>query len=62
MEIEHQRELGDAGLLEEDKYLGEVNFGDIENTSGERLHNWLLAIKLCGKQKYFESNRSDNRQ
>jgi hypothetical protein len=32
LEIEHQRELGDAGLLKEDKYLAEVNLGDIENT------------------------------
>jgi hypothetical protein len=24
-EIEHQRKLGDAGLLEKDKYLAEVN-------------------------------------
>jgi hypothetical protein len=38
LEIERQRELGDAGLLEEDKYLAEVNLGDMETTSGERQH------------------------
>ncbi len=34
--IEQQRELGDEGLLEEDKYLGEVNREDLACTSGER--------------------------
>ena len=51
MVIERQRELGDAGLLEEDKYLTEVNLGDIENTLGERLHYWLLVIKTVRKAK-----------
>jgi hypothetical protein len=51
LEIERQRELGDAGLLEEDKYLAEVNLGDIENTLGECLHYWLLAIKTARKAK-----------
>ena len=51
LEIERQRELGDAGLLEEDKYLAEVNLGDIENTSGEHLHYWPLAIKTARKAK-----------
>ncbi len=45
LEIERQWELGDARLLEEDKYLTEVNLGDIENTSGERLHYWLLVFR-----------------
>ncbi len=40
-------------LLEEDMYLAEVKLGDIENTSGERLHYWLLAIKTAQKAKMF---------
>ncbi len=36
MEIEEQMELGEAGLLEEDNCMMEVNLGDIENTSGEQ--------------------------
>ncbi len=32
MEIEHQRELGMEGLLEEDCYLTECNLGDLEDT------------------------------
>jgi hypothetical protein len=35
-EIERQRKLGDAGLLEEDKYLAEVSLEGLETTSGER--------------------------
>ncbi len=35
-EIERQRKLGDASLLEEDKYLAEVSLEGLETTSGER--------------------------
>jgi hypothetical protein len=38
LEIECQWDLGDAGLLEEDKYLVEVNLGNLETTSGKHLH------------------------
>ena len=44
MEIERQRGLGNAGLLEEDKYLGEVNLEEMATSSGERQHYWILAI------------------
>ncbi len=43
-EIEHQMELGALGLLQEDKYLMEINLGDMETTSGKRQEYWLLAI------------------
>ncbi len=51
MEIERQQDLGNAGLLEEDKYLAEVNLGDLETTLGECQHYWLLAIKTARKAK-----------
>jgi hypothetical protein len=38
-------ELGEAGLLEEDHWMMEVNLGDMENTSGEQEEYWLLTIK-----------------
>jgi hypothetical protein len=44
LEIEHQRKLGDMGLLEEDKYLAYVNLEEMETSLGERQHYWLLAI------------------
>jgi hypothetical protein len=38
IKIDRQRDLGDAGLLDDDKYLAEVNLGDLETTLGERQH------------------------
>ncbi len=64
-EIERQRELGDAGLLEEDKYLAKVNLEGLEDTSGERQHYWLLAIKTARKAKILweqqEQQQADSR-
>jgi hypothetical protein len=47
LEIERQRSLDDAGLLEEDKYLAEVNLEEMATSSGERQHYWLLAIQTA---------------
>jgi hypothetical protein len=46
-EIERQRKQGDAGLLEEDKYLAEVNLEGLETTLGEQQHYWLVAIRTA---------------
>ena len=46
-EIKRQRELCDTGLLEEDKYLAEVNMENMATSSGERQHYWLLAIQTA---------------
>jgi len=40
-------ELGDAGLLEEDNWMMEVNLGDLERTLGEQEQYWLVAIKAA---------------
>ena len=45
LEIERQRDLGNAGLLEEDKYLAEVNLEKMATSLGEWQHYWLLAIQ-----------------
>jgi len=45
--IEEQMELGDAGLLEEDNWMLEVNLGDLESTSGEQEQYWLMANKAA---------------
>jgi len=47
VEIEHQRELGDAGLLKEDKYLAKVNLEEMATSLGEWQHYWLLAIQTA---------------
>jgi hypothetical protein len=49
VEIEHQRELGDTGLLEEDKYLAKVNLEEMVTSSGERQH-YLKKSSIGGKQ------------
>jgi hypothetical protein len=51
LEIECQRELGDASLLEEDKYVAEVNLEGLGITSRERQHYLLLAIKTARNTK-----------
>jgi hypothetical protein len=51
LEIERQRDLGDAGLVEEDKYLAEVDLGDMKTISGEHQHYWLLPIQTARKAK-----------
>jgi hypothetical protein len=56
-EIEHQRKLGDAGLLEEDKYLAEVNLEELETTLGEQQHYWLLAIRTAWNEKILREQR-----
>ena len=47
MEIERQQDLGEEGLLDEDKYLLEVNLGDLDSTSGDWQEYWLLAVKAA---------------
>ena len=57
VEIERQRELGDAGLLEEDTYLAEVNLEEMATSSGERQHYWLLAIQTARNHYALRTQR-----
>jgi hypothetical protein len=57
VEIERQRELGGAGLLEEDKYLAEVNLEEMATSSGERQHYWLLAIQTARNHYALRAQR-----
>ncbi len=57
VEIERQRELGDAGLMEEDKYLAKVNLEEIATSSGERQHYWLLAIQTARNHYALRARR-----
>ena len=45
--IEDQLELGEEGLDEKDHYLLEVNLEDLESTTGEEQHYWLLHIQAA---------------
>jgi hypothetical protein len=44
-EVDYQQELGGDSLREEDKWLLEVNLGDLEHSNGEREAYWVLAIE-----------------
>ena len=46
-EIEHQLELGEEGLAEEDKFLLECNFDELATTNGEQQEYWILAIEAA---------------
>ncbi len=46
-EIEHQLELGEEGLAEEDKFLLECNFDELATTNGEQQEYWILAIQAA---------------
>ena len=63
-EIEEQMELGDAGLLEEDHWMLDVNLGDLETNNGEQAEYWLLAIR-AGRMAYTitgELNQTETQQ
>ena len=55
--IERQHNLGDAGLLEEDKYLAEVNLEEMVSSLGKRHHYWLLAIQTTRNHYELRAQR-----
>ena len=57
VEIERQRELGDVGLLEEDKYLAEVNLEEMATSLEEQQHYWLLAIQTARNHYTLKAQR-----
>ena len=42
--IEEQMEIGEEGLDEKDHFLLEINLNDLESSSGDDQHYWLLQI------------------
>ncbi len=60
LENERQRDLGDTGLVEEDKYLAEVNLEEMASSSGERQHYWLLAIQTARKHYALWAQRESH--
>jgi hypothetical protein len=56
-EIEHQMELGALGLLQEDKYLMEINLEDMETTSGKRQEYWLLAVTAAREASLLQQQQ-----
>ena len=58
--IEDQIELGEEGLEASDYYLLEVNLEDLETTSGEEQHYWLLQIQAARRDFQLRRNRNRN--
>jgi hypothetical protein len=52
--------MGTEDLLEEDQYLVEVNLEDLENTSGERIENWLISIRAAQEASILQGGRQPN--
>ena len=57
--IEDQIELGEEGLDAQDHYLLEVNLEDLETSSGEEQHYWLLQIQAARRESQLR--RTDTR-
>ncbi len=61
LEIEPQWEMRGTKLLEEDNYFVEVSLGDMETTSGEHQHYWLLGIKNAWKAKLLQKTQEQQK-
>ena len=55
--IEDQIEIGEEGLDEKDHFLLEINLRDLESSSGEDQHYWLLQITAAGKAHMLRCRR-----
>ena len=60
--IEDQFELGEEGLDEQDRYLLEINLEDLETSSGEDQHYWLLQIEAARQDRVLREEQQNNRQ
>ena len=57
LEIECHQKLGNADLLEEDKYLAKVNLEEMATSSGEWQHYWLLVIQTAWNHYALRAQR-----
>jgi hypothetical protein len=62
LEIEQQRKLGDAGLLEEDKYVAEANLEEMASSLVERQHYWLLAVQTARNHYALRAQRESQQK
>jgi len=59
--IKDQIELGEEGLDSRDHYLLEVNLEDLESTTGEEQHYWLLQIQAARSERALDAANRDSR-
>ena len=55
-EIEYQIQLWVEGLAEDDKYLLEINLGDVGTTYGEIQEYWIHAIKYALEERIIQDS------
>ncbi len=48
---EDQMDFGGDGLDKRDHYLLDINLGDLETSSGEDQHYWLLQIQAARRKR-----------
>jgi hypothetical protein len=58
--IEDQLELGEEGLDPQDHYLLEINLDDMETSSGEDQHYWLLQIEAARRDHQLRESNLNN--
>ena len=61
-QIKELKESGGDDLLEEDKYLLEINLEDLESSSGERQTYWLLAVETYKKRKLLRQRATASQE
>ena len=59
-EIEHQILLDGMRLDEQDRYLLEINVGDLETSSGDDQYYWLLAIRAAKVNSMLKEMQLDS--
>ena len=61
-EIEHQLDLGEEGLAEEDKLLLECNFNKLATTDGKHQECWILGIQAAREACRLRTMARDSSQ
>ena len=59
-EIKDQIELGGSGLDEQDRYLLEINLGDLETSMGEDQYYWLIAIRAARADRILRRQQQES--
>jgi hypothetical protein len=60
LEIKKQIAMGGEGLDEEDRWMLEVNLGDLEESNGEKEAYWVVAIEAARARHNLRRIRDRN--
>ena len=59
-EIEDQIELGGSGLHKQDRYLLDINLEDLETSTGEDQHYWLIGIRAARADQILRRRQQES--